>query len=474
MTLHELFRGLRLLFGPHQVVPQSSQRRGSLRILHAGAIVCALAAASLLSACNDYNPNLGAAASYSSSISQLTPSSRQAGCSGFMLDVIGSGFVSGATVEWNGNGPGLPTTYESDTEMLATVDSSYLAAPGTASITVSVPGQTQGNDQSNSMTFTVISPVIPANTCPAPPVFSPNIIGMDPLSGIVGTAVTIFGRYFGGVQGTSTVSFKGTQATIAATTNWTATEIATTVPAGAPLGADPVVVNVGGLTNSNIPIFDVIATPASQSVSSRAASSAAPLYAGVGNSLSLTAGARYVAYVATSADPSTSGGPGLDKIYLHDTCQGAPSICAPQTLLVSAGLDGAVPNGPSRAPSVSADGRFVAFASDASNLVSGDDNGVADIFVRDTCVGVASGCLPTTTRASLGPGGSEANGTSSCPAISADGRFIAFQSFATNLALDAAPPHAKTAATFLRDTCLGASGSCTPSTTLQGSSSSLQ
>ena len=76
--------------------------------------------------------------------------------------------------------------------------------------------------------------------------------------------------------------------------------------------------------------------------------------------------------------------------------------------------------------SVSADGRFVAFTSVATNLVPGDTNGVEDIFVRDRLLGV-------TERVSVGSGGEQANGPSACCTISGDGRFVAFASVASNL-----------------------------------------
>jgi hypothetical protein len=78
---------------------------------------------------------------------------------------------------------------------------------------------------------------------------------------------------------------------------------------------------------------------------------------------------------------------------------------------------------------VSADGRFVAFASDASNLVAGDTNGVSDVFVRD----VRS---QTTARVSVSSGGTQADDASNAQglAISPSGRFVTFTSDATNLA----------------------------------------
>jgi Tol biopolymer transport system component len=77
-------------------------------------------------------------------------------------------------------------------------------------------------------------------------------------------------------------------------------------------------------------------------------------------------------------------------------------------------------------PSVSADGRYVAFTSSASNLVASDTNGALDIFVHDRLTGV-------TERVSLGLEGAQANGESTEPSISADGRYVAFVSSASNL-----------------------------------------
>ena len=89
----------------------------------------------------------------------------------------------------------------------------------------------------------------------------------------------------------------------------------------------------------------------------------------------------------------------------------------------SAGVEG---NGLSNSPAISADGRYVAFASTATNLVTGDANGTLDIFLRDLQTG-------TTTRVNVGPGGAEANDGCGQPTISADGRYVAFWGHATNL-----------------------------------------
>jgi Tol biopolymer transport system component len=80
----------------------------------------------------------------------------------------------------------------------------------------------------------------------------------------------------------------------------------------------------------------------------------------------------------------------------------------------------------SKQPSISADGRYVAFASDATNLVTGDTNGVTDIFVRDLV-------KKTTTRVSVSSDGREGNKASYWPFISSDGRYVTFTSDADNL-----------------------------------------
>jgi Tol biopolymer transport system component len=97
-----------------------------------------------------------------------------------------------------------------------------------------------------------------------------------------------------------------------------------------------------------------------------------------------------------------------------------------ETKRVSVTNAGAQANGASFAPSISADGRYVAFQSSASNLVAGDTNNARDIFVRDLIDN-------TTIRVSLGAAGAQANGFSFRPSISGDGLFVAFQSLATNL-----------------------------------------
>jgi Tol biopolymer transport system component len=93
---------------------------------------------------------------------------------------------------------------------------------------------------------------------------------------------------------------------------------------------------------------------------------------------------------------------------------------------MSVASDGTQGNGDSDRAGISADGRYVAFESVASNLVPGDANAASDIFVRDRNNGA-------TERVSLSGSGQQANGDSYGSAISADGRYVAFRSQASNL-----------------------------------------
>src|SRR5262249_44441227 len=102
------------------------------------------------------------------------------------------------------------------------------------------------------------------------------------------------------------------------------------------------------------------------------------------------------------------------------------------TIRVSVTSDGAGAEGdanPSSRPVVSADGRVVAFASNASSLVPDDTNGTTDVFIHDVVTG-------QTSRVSVASDGTQAAGQSALPAISADGRYVAFVSNADNLAPD--------------------------------------
>lgn len=140
---------------------------------------------------------------------------------------------------------------------------------------------------------------------------------------------------------------------------------------------------------------------------------------GRSDSPAISAEGRWVAFESYASNLVAGDTNATVDVFLQDQQTGT-------TTRVSVGPGGVQANGYSSHPSISPDGRWVAFESSASNVVAGDTNGWADVFVRDQLLG-------TTTRASLGAGGVQGNGHSTNPAISADGRWVAFLSDASNL-----------------------------------------
>jgi hypothetical protein len=134
---------------------------------------------------------------------------------------------------------------------------------------------------------------------------------------------------------------------------------------------------------------------------------------------SISADGRYIAFTSYTANLVSGDSNGMEDVFVHDMQTGV-------TVRVSVDSSGAQANGSSSLPSISADGRFIAFTSSAPNLVPDDINGKYDIFVHDMQTGL-------TERVSTDSSGAQANGSSSSPSISADGRFIGFQSDSTNL-----------------------------------------
>ena len=145
---------------------------------------------------------------------------------------------------------------------------------------------------------------------------------------------------------------------------------------------------------------------------------------------SISADGRFVAFTSHASNlvpGDTNGGPNYfdttPDIFVHDRQTGI-------TERVSVDSSGNQANGGSWSmPSISGDGRYVAFTTWASNLVPGDTNGLHDIFVHDRQTGV-------TERVSVDSSGNQANNFSDWPTISVDGRYVAFTSLASNLVFD--------------------------------------
>jgi Tol biopolymer transport system component len=136
----------------------------------------------------------------------------------------------------------------------------------------------------------------------------------------------------------------------------------------------------------------------------------------------ISADGRYVVFESWSDNLVAGDTNGAGDIFVYDRQTGTPSR-------VSVSSAGAQANGNSGGwgwSAISADGRYVAFVSAATNLVNGDTNSYNDIFVHDLTT-------HTTTRVSVSSAGAQANDASDYPAISGDGRYVAFWSGASNL-----------------------------------------
>ncbi len=131
---------------------------------------------------------------------------------------------------------------------------------------------------------------------------------------------------------------------------------------------------------------------------------------------SISADGLSVAFLSSASNLITWDTNGVPDVYYRAWLNN-------YTEIVSVDSSAALGNGICGAPSISADGRCVAFASSATNLVSGDTNGCGDIFVRNRSHG-------TTERVSISSSGLQGNSYSYSPSISADGRYVAFASYA--------------------------------------------
>ena len=136
----------------------------------------------------------------------------------------------------------------------------------------------------------------------------------------------------------------------------------------------------------------------------------------------ISADGRYLVFTSLASNLVSGDTNNKTDVFVHDQLTNSNTR-------VSVASDGSQANGDSNATTISADGRYIGFYSQATNLVSGDTNDTADVFVHDRTT-------QTTTRVSVTSAGSQSNGSSYWATISADGRYVAFRSSATNLVSD--------------------------------------
>jgi len=160
-----------------------------------------------------------------------------------------------------------------------------------------------------------------------------------------------------------------------------------------------------------------------------------------GGGRDMTADGRYITFCSLASNLVSGDANGDSDVFRRDMIAGT-------TTLVSTATDGTRGNNASCGASMSADGRYVAFYTQATNLAAGTDtNGQADVLVKDLLTGAV-------TRASVATDGTLGNNQSVSPSISADGRYVAFSSHATNLT-PSQPATNGHDEVYLRDTVAG-------------------
>ncbi len=184
----------------------------------------------------------------------------------------------------------------------------------------------------------------------------------------------------------------------------------------------------------------------------------------------ISATGRFVTFQSNATNLAPGPVSGYQEIYERDTCLGATSGCTPSTIRITVTADGSAVNDHSRTSAVSADGRYVAFDSQATNILAG--NSVCSpnscVFLRDTCISAPSGCMPSTTLISVAMDGSAA-GNSQLFSMTPDGRYVTFGANWPNMVVG---EPGGVYQLYLRDTCNGGPSGCSPQTTAVSLSSS--
>jgi hypothetical protein len=422
------------------------------------ALAVALSAIFVAIGCNDYGNTFQVPTG--ASITALSPANITAGSPQFTITVIGGGFVAKTVVQWNGGT--IPTQVQTDSNgnvlgITATVPASLVAKSGTAFVNTLQPHSGAGtNGLSNPLAF-IINP--PGNPLPSVSSLSPSCV----VAGSAAFSLTVTGSNFlptSDPSGGSQVlwSAGGTQTTLTSASGGTATQVQAMVPSTLVANAGAASVSVfnppapnagtgnggGGTSQTSLPF--TIAATACPAGSARPAAGVQT----VGDATpSVSANGRFVAFTATRD--------GHSQIFVRDTCQGATEACQPRTLLVSAAMDGVVGNDDSSSPSMSADGRYIAFSSAATNLLPEAPPG-SQIYLRDTCSNVRSPCSPLTQLVSTDAQGALAGTEAILPSVSASGRFVTFVAVTPSQGANS-----RFRQVFVRDTCLAASN-CTPTT----------
>jgi WD40-like Beta Propeller Repeat len=396
-------------------------------------------------------------------ITSVTPTSIQAGTTApTVVTVAGSGYVNQLT-QITLNGAPLQTTILSNTQASVTLTAGDLALAGVDRIAVANPSP--GGGTSNVLTFAVN----PTHLIGLPVLVDLAADGSQANTGICGGTASCQSGAFGLTLSTSGPSTSNTGQFVgfaSASHNLVLTD---TNPA-----TDAYLRNTCLGVASCVPLTSVISLGPNGAPAN--GSSSEPTIDTAGTNAAFTS-------LATNLVTAVSVPSGTSQVYWRPICVAtATADCTSSTStaavpqLVSISADGlSAGNGASYNPVISNDGRYVAFVSLATNLVSNiTPNGtIPQVYVHDTCsisTAVSTGtCTPTTYLVSTPDGATSGDGPSSLPSISNSGLFVSFTSKATNLGATAPNPSGLSEI-FERSTCATTIGTstntCQPVTTL--------
>jgi Tol biopolymer transport system component len=372
-------------------------------------------------------------------IASLSPASTTAGVlpPGGTIEVIGpsgqSVFNLNSVVSFNGSI--RVTTLVSPSELQAQVLSADVASVGSINVTVDNPSP--GGGVTAPAVFSVVTSS--AARGPFPQVVSVGALGGPANGASAGPAVSADGRYVAFYSQARNLVAKGSE---------------------------------GNIFLRDTCLGAVNCSPQTSAVDIAADGSAPNAMAG--DHVAMSANGRFVAFVSSasnlvagaSSEGNAGGMPPDSHVFVRDVCVGsdAPANCAPHTTLLSVDAKGNSIHGLS--PSISGDGRFVAFVSWNRTPAAGGAEGTPEVFVRDTCAGATApaGCTARTMRVPMDSQNQTGWAGGAKPAISSDGRYIAFEGWSPQFAAGDGSLRTRI---LLRDTCLGADAAvgCIPSTT---------
>ncbi|HEV2298844.1 MAG TPA: hypothetical protein VGR72_10040 [Candidatus Acidoferrales bacterium] len=401
-------------------------------------------------------------------ITAISPASIPAGTPGITLVVSGTDFNTGTFFSFGADSKIAPLqvfqqpcqTAPCGQTAILIIPPNDIAAAGTAKVVATTSGA-----HSNTETFSITSPQIvtmsPLAVTAGGPRFSLTleVVNAGP------NVQVLFGKDTTPLVPAGPVSCNPL----------TACAVTVAVPKADIATAGPLTVTVanpfataGGTTTTNF----LAVKPGTGTFPALESANGATPANGASTHSSVSDGGVYVAFDSTATNLPGGTTSGHSEIYLTANCFGAAN-CTPGTTLISTGSGGAAGTGGvngSDRPQISADGRFVVFESDDTNLVANATALTEQVYLYDSCnsiFGTVKSCTPGITLVSADSSGNEGNAASANPAISAFGLYIAYQSVATNLTSTAV--NGITQQVYLFLSCNGAAGAiagCTKGTEL--------